>query len=51
VYVSRPRSAFAPASTATHHLLIAAGIGITPILSHAQAGAERGTTLVNSWTD
>lgn len=44
VFASRPRSAFAPASTATHHLLIAAGIGITPVLSHARAAAERGTT-------
>jgi ferredoxin-NADP reductase len=44
VYVSRPRSAFAPASTATHHLLIAAGIGITPVLSHARSAADRGTT-------
>ncbi|MGY2747507.1 PDR/VanB family oxidoreductase [Arthrobacter sp. UYCu723] len=44
VHVSRPRSAFAPALTATHHLLVAAGIGITPILSHARAATERGTT-------
>ncbi|MFJ5959037.1 PDR/VanB family oxidoreductase [Paenarthrobacter sp. NPDC092416] len=44
VFVSRPRSAFAPASTATHHLLVAAGIGITPVLSHARAAADRGTT-------
>lgn len=44
LYVSRPRSAFAPVSTATHSLLIAAGIGITPILSHAQAAADRRTT-------
>ncbi|MDJ0358417.1 PDR/VanB family oxidoreductase [Paenarthrobacter sp. PH39-S1] len=44
VYVSRPRSAFAPVSTATHHLLVAAGIGITPVLSHARAAADRGTT-------
>ena len=42
LYVSRPRSAFAPVSTATHHLLVAAGIGITPVLSHARAAAERG---------
>ncbi|HKS00646.1 MAG TPA: PDR/VanB family oxidoreductase [Arthrobacter sp.] len=44
VFVSRPRSAFAPASTATHHLLIAAGIGITPVLSHARSAADRGMT-------
>lgn len=33
----RPRSGFAPVQTAHHHLLVAAGIGITPILSHARA--------------
>ncbi|QHK20891.1 2Fe-2S iron-sulfur cluster binding domain-containing protein [Pseudarthrobacter psychrotolerans] len=43
VRVSRPRSAFAPAATATHHLLVAAGIGITPVLSHARYAAEWGT--------
>lgn len=43
VQVSRPRSAFAPAATATHHLLVAAGIGITPVLSHARYAAEWGT--------
>lgn len=42
VHVSRPRSAFAPAATATHHLLVAAGIGITPVLSHARYAAEWG---------
>jgi ferredoxin-NADP reductase len=41
VRVSRPRSAFPPVATATHHLLIAAGIGITPMLSHARAAAEK----------
>lgn len=44
VRVSLPRSAFAPVTTATHHLLIAAGIGITPMLSHARAAAERDAT-------
>ncbi len=42
VYASRPRSAFAPASTATHHLLVSAGIGITPVLSHARYAAQWG---------
>lgn len=42
VRVSRPRSAFAPVATARHHLLIAAGIGITPMLSHLRAAAEWG---------
>lgn len=41
-HVSRPRSAFAPAATARHFLLVAAGIGITPVLSHARACAEWG---------
>ena len=40
VNVSLPRSAFAPATMATHHLLVAAGIGITPMLSHARFAAE-----------
>ena len=35
--ISAPRSAFGPVATARHHLLIAAGIGVTPILSHARA--------------
>ena len=42
VSVSLPRSAFAPAATARHFLLVAAGIGITPVLSHARACAEWG---------
>jgi len=44
VWVSRPRSAFAPAATARHHLLVAAGIGITPVLSHARYAAEWGAS-------
>jgi dimethylamine monooxygenase subunit B len=45
VATSRPRSAFAPVSTARHHLLVAGGIGITPMLSHARAAVRWGRSF------
>ncbi len=42
VACSRPRSTFAPVATARHHLLVAGGIGVTPLLSHARAAALHG---------
>ena len=38
--VSGPKAAFSPVPDARHALLIAAGIGVTPILSHARAAAR-----------
>ncbi len=43
--VSPPRSAFAPVTTARHHLLVAGGIGITPILSHIRAARLYGRSF------
>ncbi|MBS9372795.1 PDR/VanB family oxidoreductase [Rhodococcus sp. B50] len=40
VSIGTPRSAFAPVLTARHHLLVAGGIGITPILSHVRAAVQ-----------
>jgi ferredoxin-NADP reductase len=37
VRISPPRSAFAPVATASRHLLVAGGIGITPMVAHVRA--------------
>lgn len=42
VSVVPPRSAFAPDNTATSHLFIAGGIGVTPMLSHVRAARTWG---------
>jgi ferredoxin-NADP reductase len=45
VMADGPRSAFPPVATARHHLLIAGGIGVTPLLSHARAAIEWGRSF------
>lgn len=42
VRVLPPRSAFPPVAAARKHLLIAGGIGVTPIVSHLRAARRRG---------
>lgn len=44
ILVEGPRSHFAPAHAQRHALLVAGGIGITPILSHARAARRWGRT-------
>ncbi|WP_458317602.1 PDR/VanB family oxidoreductase [Mycolicibacterium brisbanense] len=44
VWVSRPRSNFAPVTNAKHSLYVAAGIGITPLVSHAMNAAKWGVS-------
>lgn len=45
ITTSRPRSGFAPVTTARHHLLVAGGIGITPMLSHVRAAVAWGRSF------
>lgn len=40
--VTAPRSAFAPVQLATRHLLVGAGIGITPLVSHLRSALRWG---------
>lgn len=42
--VEGPRAMFPPVLDQRHALLVAGGIGVTPVLSHARALAERGGT-------
>lgn len=50
VEVSTPRSAFAPVLTARHHMLVAGGIGVTPILSHVRAAIRWGRSFEVHYT-
>jgi dimethylamine monooxygenase subunit B len=40
-----PRSSFPPVETAAHHLLVAGGIGVTPVLAHAAWHASWGNSF------
>lgn len=50
IQTSRPRNGFAPRATATHHLLIAGGIGVTPVLSHVRAAVRWGHSFTVLYT-
>jgi ferredoxin-NADP reductase len=43
--VSRPRGTFAPIASARRHVLVAGGIGVTPILSHVRAALLYGRSF------
>ncbi|MFC8044878.1 PDR/VanB family oxidoreductase [Nocardia sp. NPDC057353] len=45
VRVDPPRSAFAPVADARHHLLVAGGIGVTPLLAHVRAALTWGRSF------
>ena len=50
VQVSTPRSAFAPVLAARHHVLVAGGIGVTPVLSHVRAAVQWGRSFEVHYT-
>jgi ferredoxin-NADP reductase len=45
VEVSPPRSTFAPVLAARHHVFVAGGIGVTPVLSHVRAAVAYGRSF------
>jgi ferredoxin-NADP reductase len=51
IETAAPRSAFAPAARARRHLLVAGGIGITPLLSHARWHVRWGNEFALYYVD